>query len=285
MVASFNVSPMSKKIDLTPGETYEGKIIVNRPSGTEGDFSYQVSVVPYNVEGTDYTIDTTKVTNFSQIANWTKIENPSGSLEPNESEEIKFTINVPADVSGNSQAMALIVIPDSEQGEETGSGVTNIFSIASVVYARVAGETNHAGEVLENNIPTFATILPVYANVLIENTGNAYEVADVTINVTNSITGEKILSSESSGGNQYSEIILPETTREVSRQIDNLPAIGVVHVEQSVVYNGNTSVTSHELFILPMWFILLVILVAIAVIGGIVAIVTHKKKKKVKKSS
>lgn len=277
MTVSFNVTPMSQKIELVPGETYEGAISVNRPSGSDGDFSYKVSLVPYNVEGEDYTIDTTTITNFSQMVNWSKIENPAGTLPPNGTAEIKFTIDVPTDASGDSQAMALIVTPDDSQDTENSGGVSSVFSIASVVYARVFGETNPAGEVLENSFPSFVTILPVFANVTLSNTGNVYETADITLDVTNSLTGQKILSSDT-GGNQYSEIILPQTTRQISRQIDNLPVVGVVHVEQSVAYNGDTSVTAHELFIIPVWFMLIVILIIVAIIGGIVALIRHRRK-------
>ena len=261
MATSFNVSPMSQTLELQPGETYEGSITVSLPADNTGEFAYQVSVVPYNVEGKDYMVDTSAITNFSQMANWIAIDQPTGVLQPSERREIKFAINVPLDASGNSQAAALIVSPDAGQNRADGVGVDNVFSIASVVYAKVAGETTHSGEILQNEIPAFTSFLPVYATVEVENTGNVYENANIVLDITNSLTGEPLLSSE-------------------TRQIDNLPVVGLVHVEQKVTYNGDTSITSHELVILPIWFILLVILIVAGVAGGVFALVRQRKKRK-----
>ena len=280
MATSFNVSPMSQTLELQPGETYEGSITVSLPADNTGEFAYQVSVVPYNVEGKDYMVDTSAITNFSQMANWIAIDQPTGVLQPSERREIKFAINVPLDASGNSQAAALIVSPDAGQNRADGVGVDNVFSIASVVYAKVAGETTHSGEILQNEIPAFTSFLPVYATVEVENTGNVYENANIVLDITNSLTGEPLLSSETPGGNHYAELILPQTTRQISRQIDNLPVVGLVHVEQKVTYNGDTSITSHELVILPIWFILLVILIVAGVAGGVFALVRQRKKRK-----
>ena len=151
--------------------------------------------------------------------------------------------------------------------------------MASIVYANINGENVHEGQILENNIPAFSADSVVTVGAKFDNHGNMYEKAMITIAAKNVINGEEYLPNEDSSGN-YEEIIIPDTDRYVTREVNGLPVMGIVHIEQKVVYNGETSYEAKDVLICPIWFIALVIIAIGMIIGTIVvAVKKHKKKK------
>lgn len=276
---AFTLMPMSKTIDLDPGETYTGTITISNPVDATSDFSYKVTIDPYSVVGEEYNADLLTQHNRSMMTKWITIEEPTGTIAPNESKEVKYTITVPENAPAGGQYAALAVAANNENTAGDGLAVQNVVEMASIVYAKVAGETVHGGGILENNIPGFVTNIPAMLTSRIENTGNVHEYADYTITVTDAFTGRVILPTEDSDGH-YSEIIMPETTYASEREINNLPIIGVVKVSQTIKYNGETSVQEGNIVICPIWFMVLVAVTIAALITTIVMMVKKHRKKK-----
>ena len=277
---TFTLTPMNQDIDLEAGQTYTGSITVVNPSDATSDFSYKVSISPYGVVGNNYTVDLATEYNRSMITKWITISEPTGTLKPNESRQVEFTIKVPADAPAGGQYAAISVAADDSMSSGDGLSVQSVLEMASIIYARVAGETKHEGKILENNIPSFALTSPVTLTSKIENTGNVHDYANYTITVTNFFTGQVILPTEENDGH-YSEVIMPETTYESQREISNLPVIGAVKVTQTIRFNGEASTTENTIVICPIWFMALVLLTVAALITTIVAIVKkHRKNKK-----
>ena len=148
---------------------------------------------PYNVVGEDYQADIASTTAYSQIVNWITVAEPTGTLAPNESREIKFTINVPANAPAGGQYASLIVSSDTNNQAKEGVTIDNVFALASIIYADVEGEVVHKSSIIENNVPEFSLSTPINVSALLNNEGNVHESAIFVINVTNNITGEKIL--------------------------------------------------------------------------------------------
>ena len=280
MENAFTILPMSQNFTLVPGGTYTGSITVVNPVNSTSDFAYSVSVSPYNVIGEDYQADISNVSAYSKIADWITIDNPTGSVKPNESQEINFTINVPADAAAGGQYAAIMVSSDPSKQESEGVSINNVFALGSIIYADVEGEVTHEGSILQNNIPEFSTVTPVAVSALLDNHGNVHENAIFALNVTNALTGEKIFPTDEDQNNHFSEIVMPETTRYITRNIDNLPALGIVKVEQTIYYNNEVSTVSKNIVLCPIWFFLLVALVIFSIIGFIVASVRHHRRKK-----
>lgn len=280
MENAFTILPMSQNFTLVPGETYTGSITVVNPVNSTSDFAYSVSVSPYNVIGEDYQADISNVSAYSKIADWITIDNPTGSIKPNESQEINFTINVPADAAAGGQYAAIMVSSDPSKQESEGVSINNVFALGSIIYADVEGEVTHEGSILQNNIPEFSTVTPVAVSALLDNHGNVHENAIFALNVTNALTGEKIFPTDEDQNNHFSEIVMPETTRYITRNIDNLPALGIVKVEQTIYYNNEVSTVSKNIVLCPIWFFFLVALVIFSIIGFIVASVRHHRRKK-----
>ncbi len=275
----FTVTPMSQRFSLDPGETYTGSITVVNPVDSTEDFSYKATIVPYGVVGENYDADLTTVSNRTQIVDWIKISNPTGIIKPNGTVKVEFTITVPESAPAGGQYAAITISSNDDGNEGSGVAVKNVFEMASLVYGEVTGDTVHEGEILENNVPGFSLITPITVSALINNNGNVHEDATFVIAVSNFFTGEVILPTEENEG-RYSEIIMPETERYVSREISNLPIVGVVKVNQTIYYNGTSSVVEKDVMICPIWFLLLVAVTLAALITVIVRIVLRNKNKK-----
>ena len=278
---SFTVLPMTHRFNLEPGKTYDGSLSVINPADATEDFEYNITVTPYGVTGEDYTADLATATNRTQIANWIKILEPSGVVKPNETKEVKFIITVPENAPAGGQYATIAVSSKDASGEESGVAINNIFELASVVYGIVSGETVHEGSIMENNVPGFVVSTPITLSALISNGGNIHEDATFVISVSNVFTGQVILPTEDNNG-RFNELIMPETTRKITREVNDLPALGIVKVKQTIYYQGEVSEVEKDIIICPIWFMILVGVTLIAIISTIVGIVMkHKKRKKV----
>lgn len=282
----FTVTPMTNKMDaLQPGKTYTGSIKIINPVTAKSDFRYTITVAPYGVMGEDYDISFTTDSNYTMLTDWVKVDKPKGAVAPNHSEEITYTVTVPDNAPAGGQYAALIVSQDPEASEVKDStvAVKDVYEIASLIYADVAGETIKKGDILENNIPAFVAEPPITVSSLFTNDGNVHSIATVVIEATDFFTGNVILSSED---NRYTEIIMPETKRFVTRDIsENLPQLGIVHIKQTIHYLGNTSEESRDVIICPIWFLILVFCVIAFLISFVVYLVHYHRHKHKKRSS
>lgn len=279
MENTFTIMPMSQQVNLTPGEATSGEITIVNPSDATEDFHYKVNVSPYGVIGENYQADLVTETGRNEIVQWITIEEPTGVVKPNEAKKVKYTINTPANAAAGGQYAAITVSSDSNQEQTSGVAVSNIFEMASIIYGKVSGNIVRGGKILENNIPGFVAVTPIEVNSLLENTGNMHEVATVVLKVTDFFTGNVIYPTGDETG-EFNEIVMPETTYKSSRNItNNLPALGIVKVSQTIYYNGDASTAEKDVIICPIWFILLVI----AAISSIIAFIVFRIRKHHKK--
>ncbi|MBR2544030.1 hypothetical protein IKF04_01875 [Candidatus Saccharibacteria bacterium] len=278
---TFTLLPMSQRFLLMPGKVTEGSIKIVNPADATEDFSYKVTVTPYGVVGEDYKADLETDSTRTAIAKWIEIEEPTGKIKPNESKEVKFKINVPANAPVGGQYATIAVSSNADTSSSSGVAVQNVLEMASVIYGTVNGPIEHKGEILENNVPGFIVSPPATLSALIKNEGNIHEDASFTIKVTDFFSGNTILPTENDDG-EYSELIMPETTRYIEREVGNLPALGVVKVVQTINYMGKEpSTTDKVIIICPIWFMALVAATTLAIIFTIVQIIRkHRKHKK-----
>ena len=274
----FSISPMSQRFSLEPGQTYEGKISIVNPVDSTEDFSYIVSVTPYSVVGADYSADLATATNHTQISNWITLKNNSGTISPNTVQDINFTITVPENAPAGGQYATIAVSNNPDKSSSSSVNINTVFEIASIIYADVAGETIHDGDILENNVPGFLTTTPIEISALLSNNGNVHEDATFVLSVKNNFTGEVIYPTENTN-EAYTELVMPESTRLINREIANTPAIGVVHVSQTIYYNGQYSSVEKDVIICPIWLLALGAAIIGVIISTIVFKVFHRKKK------
>ena len=114
---------------------------------------------------------------------------------------------------------------------------------------------------------------------LLDNNGHVFEEVKTGIKVTNVFSGETILPTDENSG-VYVDIVMPETQRYIRRNVVDLPFLGVVNIEQTIYYNGVTSVESRDVLICPIWFMFLVGITIALFVAAIVRLVKiHKRKK------
>lgn len=277
----FTITPMDQSFTLEPGQTYTGTIKVINPNDSTSDLEYKAYVAPYGVVGQGYDADLQTESTYTQIKNWVKIEDPTGKVSPNNTKEIHFSIEVPENAPAGGQYAAIIVSRDDKTESSSGGvAVKDIFEMASLIYAKVNGETKRGGEIIENNVPGFVVSAPITLSALISNTGNVHESAIITIKATDFFSGNVIVEGDTTD-HYYSEVIMPETTRFVTRDInEGLPMLGMVHVEQTINYNGQVSTEAKNVIICPIWFLILVMLTLCALVGTVIHIIRKHHKKK-----
>lgn len=275
----FTVMPMAQEVSLDPGTVYEGSISVVNPAEAENDFEYEVTVTPYNVIGLNNSADLLTQTNYSMIKNWISIDKPTGKVQPNSISKVDFKITVPADAPGGGQYATITVQKKQGDSQKEGVNVENAFGLASVLYAKVSGEIRHEGKILENKIPSFSINNPITVTALFSNSGNVHEEATIIIKATNTFTGEVILP-KSDNEARYTEIVMPGTEKEVSREVNDLPAVGVVQVEQTIHFMGETSTETVNVVMCPVWFMVLSGVTLALFILLIVKLVKRSRKKK-----
>lgn len=274
MSSSFVVSPMSQKIDLKAGETYHGYITVANPANSTEDFSFRVSLSPYSVSGTNYEADFSTKSDWSRIVDWMALEETSGTLRPNETKKINFTIKVPKDAPAGGQYAMIGIASDKEKN----STVQDTFEMASLIYAAVEGETKHEGKIEGNSVPGFVASGVPTTKVTVSNNGNVHEIATTTIKVKNNLTGEEIKLSDRDN-DSYDTVIMPSSTREIIRELSGMPQLGVFEVSQTVSYLGEETNITTVMVICPIWFMALVLGLIVSVVG-MVCFSVHLRRKK-----
>lgn len=273
---TFTILPMGRDVSLKAGEQVTGSITVLNQQGSKDPFTYKVTVVPYGVVGEEYDADLVTSTEQTQLAKWITIENPTGTIAPNESVEVNYTINVPENAPGGGQYAAIIV--GSDNNSESSSLVEYVYEMASIVYGKVAGKTVHDGAITSHSVPAFSTVPEVAITAQIENNGNVHEYAKVDLTVTNFFSGEEIASTEEAE-TKIAEVIMPYTRRQLINNLENLPSLGVITVKESISYLGENSTIEQHVIICPLWFLLLASCAIISIIAAIVVRIrkSHRK--------
>ena len=283
MQNTFMVSPMVQTIDLEPGQVYSGSVIVSNSATATEDFRFKMSISPYSVSGTDYTPDFKTQSDWSKIVNWIKLDTTSGVLKPNESKKINFTITVPLDAPVGGQYATIGVSSDVPINNDSNAAIQNVFEMASLIYAKVAGETVRDGKIIKNHVPSFVASGKPTTEISFSNGGNVHEMANVTLTVKNVMTGEVILPKENEE-NTFETIVMPDSTRVSYREIEGVAALGIYEVKQEVSYIGENSVVSAVMIVCPFWFIALVLLTILSIIGMVFYSRFLRKKKMLKVS-
>ncbi len=284
MSSALTVLPMSQEIQLKPGERIEGSITIANPADSTENFDYVASISPYSVSGEEYTADFSTSSDANKIVDWIRIYEPTGTLKPNESKELKFRIKVPSDAPAGGQYAVISVRSKEKAAEgEMSFGVSDVFEIGSIIYGRVAGKTVRKGEILGNSVPGFSTVTPVTASVTVSNEGNIHEKAVTEITVKNVLTGEQVFPKDEET-NRFAEYIMPSSTRYLTRSIDRLSNLGIYEVQQKVEYLGQTSTISQVLVVCPIWFLLLAMATVAAFIVTVVTMFKKHRKKRVREA-
>lgn len=276
----FTITPMSQSITLDAGGTYEGDITVANPANSTKDFHYKVEVSAYGVMGEDYIADFLTETERSQISNWITIDNPTGVLKPNDMIKVHYRIDVPESAPAGGQYAAFLVSSNDDEASGDSVSIKNVFEMASVLYAKVNGDVERKGELVGASVPGFVTTPPIKTYVTLQNDGNIHEVARVSLEVRSYFSSGTIYPKGEDSG-IIDEVIMPGTTRVVTRDIDNISPLGIYDVIQTVNYMGDSLTVHQAVVVCPIWFMALLLVTFAAIVVSIVFSIKRHRKKKV----
>lgn len=282
--STLTVSPPHQQIILIPGETYEGSIRVSTPNEATTDLVYSVSINPFNqVAGSENSdednyssVDTEMETNYNQIINWIILGKKGGSVPPNSSDTIPFTIIVPEDAPAGGQYAAIMVQDDTDRGNPDGNiMIESKTRIAAIIYAEVVGETRNEGSILENKIPSFLLSNTLDAFSSIKNDGNVHTNASYILQVYPLFSNDPICDNEEK---PTTSLIMPETSKSHSETC-NLPSIGFFRAKQTVKIFGEISIVEKTVIVCPLWLIFIVLFFIAFIIIWLVSRIKARKNK------
>jgi len=271
----LQISPTFAEIEeMQPGKTYTGTFKVQN-TGTK-ELNYAIEVTPYSVSDENYTTDTTTETNYTQIKDWVTLSQDSGTLAPDKTEEIQYTIKVPANAPAGGQ-YALITVRMIQDSESSGNAsITATKQIGFRLMTDVDGETNRSGRVVEQGINSILFNPPIIATSVVENTGNVHVKASYVLQVFPLFSDEEVYTNEE---NPYELTILPETNRFSSISWDGAPHLGIFRVKQTVTIADDTQTIEKTVFLCPIWLIFIILLIIFCVVFWIFGHVKNRKDK------
>lgn len=278
--STMNVSPMSESIILSPGEHYDGYFKVSNPNDAKANLDFATSVGSFSQgkdekTGDDYgSVDIESVSAYNQIKDWVTVVTESGSVAPNETAQVHYTIDVPKDAPAGGQYATIIVRDNSDENQE-GEGISIVENrqIAYIIYAEIAGETREEGLISQNSIPAFILNGKLTASSLVRNNGNTHTNAEYTLQVWPLFSDEEICTNEESS---EKSLVMPETERYHAQTCD-LPMVGIFKAKQTASIFGESSVAEKMVVACPIW---LLVLILIAICAIVVWLISRSKKRK-----
>ena len=272
----FQVSPMNQTISITPGERYYGTFKITNPATSVNPFYYKTSVGPFYVDES-FNIKYENNGDYNQIVDWITIENPTGTIMPNETTILKFYIDVPEDAPAGGQYAVINVSSDNNAEATDGLNIQQEFVINHAIFAEVSGETKRSGTFDETKVPGFMFSGKIRGISTITNTGNVHADATYTLSVFPLFSKEELYTNEE---DPRIARILPEVSRTTTVAWEETPKIGVFHVVFNANFEGVDKTIDKYVIICPIW--LLIVILAIVFLIIIKILFTGKGNKKEK---
>ena len=272
----FSVSPMNQRINLTPGETYHGTFKVTNPAKSTVTLNYVLEVTPMTVDDENYTLSFDNNGDYNQIVNWVVLDKTYGTIEPNQTEEVQFSIVVPENTPAGGQYCAIAVTSIPSEATEEGVNLQDRIRISHLLYTEVAGETVRKGNIDEANVASFLLSGNITGTSRISNTGNVHSDAHYTLQIFPLFSGEEIYTNEE---DPEKAIIFPSTTKFSSLEWKETPSVGIFHVIYKVNFEGVESKVDKMVIVCPLWLLFLIILAIFLIIFKIWSSKKNREKK------
>ena len=274
--SGLSMSPMKQSIVLDAGETYQSSLSISNPGTSTFDFKYLVEVKPFYVND-KYESVFEENERYSQIVDWIKLDSPTtGSVAPNETKEIRFTINVPSWAPAGGQYASILV---SSAGDDDNKEMTinEKMALGHILFVEIAGDTRKQGEFSDVSVPGFLFSGNITGTSSIKNTGNTHGEATYKLQVYPLFSSEEVYSNEDE---PVKKLILPDRTyysNDVSW--DKTPSIGIFNVVYTVEFEGVTKQVSKMVIVCPIWLLFIVLALVAGLVIWLLMKFTSKGKK------
>ena len=288
----LTLSPMNEKIIINPGESYQSSFKLSNPANSTKPIEYELSVEPFYLSSAGNAVfeeeDIEK--EYTQMVDWVEFDVPTkGKLEPNQVEEILFTITVPKSAAAGGQyAMiaATVLNGDSDgggsQGGSSSTSINEVKRMGHLIYAEITGNVVKTGEVVDINVPSFLLSGNVSGTATVKNTGNVHGDAKFTMQVFPLFSSEEVYTNEESPAGAT---ILPNRDYYAEIVWDKTPEIGIFNVVFKAEFAGESKEVSKMVIKAPMWLLFIIFFVIALIIIWIVTRVRRRGKRSVNTNS
>ena len=263
----FALSPMYQMMTLTPGETIDGNFQITNPASETEDFHYELRVEPFTASN-DNEISLTANGDYNQIVDWITIYEPEGTVHPNSVKEVRFSIAVPESAAAGGQYASIVVSSKAEEDPSKDIDIQEVYEMAHLIYADVAGDTKRGGDITDVSVPGFLFSGKITGSAKIKNLGNVHSRATHTLQIFPLFSSEEVYTNEEKPETTF---IMPGNIRQTSISWDETPSAGIFHVIYNVEYEGVKSTVDKYVIICPIWLlfviVFLIVLIAIRIVG------------------
>ncbi len=267
-VTTITIAPADNTVSLDSGTKRDYAIKVKN-TGVDS-VRVRVYAAPYSIPNDNYEVDFSTYNQWNQLTNWLTF------LDDDEAEqkELNFTLS-----GGEDKTLTYIItvpetgIPDGGQyatifAEANGSkGTTNGLNVSGRVGATVYGETDgtsvRSGDILSVDAPTFMTSGKYVVTSRVKNDGN------VNLSATREIKIESLYGQPLHLANDNASVF-PGTTRTITTEWKDVPALGVFRVTYNLYYLGDVKEVSLMLVVMPVWMMVVIAAGTVALLGLIV---------------
>lgn len=264
----ITLTPTTTSPIIDPGSVYHGSFqVVNQ--GKTG-YKFLVYSTPYRVNGEDYTPEFTVLPTAPNISSWLNFSEPGGTINPDQTVTINYTISVPENTQPGGYYAAAFA---ETQFPQVANSITLNERVGELFYIEVAGPVAKKGELLtwQSN---FLQKPPLTSTIRLQDSGSINFPATIRVNVRD-ILGQTKFS-------LYTvKELLPQTIRKITIPWNKTPSIGLFRVSGSVSYLNQTNQlpTKWVLVISPTIRLILVIVVVVALLLVAVQFLYHRRKR------
>lgn len=245
-VAGLIVSPPLVEKEATPGNAYDGKVKITNPN-SDTDLNVEISVNDFkaNGEGGEQTfVDPAENSTFS-LGTWITIDK-NVVLTANETKEIPYTVNVPANAEPGGHYGVIFFVPSVKKSASvTGNGVMAIPKIGSLLLFKIPGDIKYDANIQEFSINKklfgdskssvdFVTRFQNLSSTHVKPQGNIVVRNTFGKEVTNLVVNEKM-------GN-----VLPDSIRRFDNNWEKKYGFGLYKATVTLAY-GDTGATTAEI--------------------------------------
>ena len=288
---SIGVAPVSKTLELTPGEAYTDEIVFWTSSAT--NYTYKVFVSGFeqieNQPGTAVILspEEDSITPYS-ASKWVTVEKDTLTLEPNKNTKLKYTIQVPQDITDGEYSVEIFLISESTF-QQVGTAAFTSLAAGTPIFIKIGDEFVENAELLK-----FVSDKKMYDEIVVTFNSRIKNLGDTHIRPTGEIIVENIFRQEVTRipFNKNTQSLLRDTTGDYEdfwNQSSYLSpnkaiAIGPMRASLLVTYRssqpGFAVLNGETTFWIIPWKIIIAILIII-----ILAIIISTNKKRASKKN
>ncbi len=262
---ALEVSPVTKKLSLSPGDTKSDRITVKNNS--EDPLSISIYAAPFTDGDENGGQDFETENKYTQITRWITIAQPSYVLSPHEQKDFSYQIKVPDSVASGGQYASIFV----ESGLKEGAIQTSS-RIGVLLYATIKGDTIKSAQINSEDVDRIIIGDDVRLGATVINDGNIDFQAMMEMTIS-SVFGKTLYD------DSLIATVFPENRKKLSLQWEDIPMYGLFHLTYNIRALDIDIEKDYYILVIPLWLLITIIIVFFGLIITIIYIVKRRRRR------